>query len=92
MEDLEVEFNKLSPWITKFEIDGIEYGGKYHAANDIRLQWFQEYFSNVEDILESGSLEGGHSFQLARLPNVRRVVAIEGRKSNVNRTNSCKKF
>jgi len=85
MDSLEKEFDKLKPWITKFVINGKEYGGKYDASNDIRLKWFQEHFSNAKDILELGSLEGGHSFELARLPNVRRVVAVEGRKANINR-------
>ena len=85
VDDLEKEFNKRKPWITKFVINNKEYGGKYNAAADIRIKWFQEHFLYAENILELGCLEGGHSFVLARLPNIRRLVAIEGRKANIDR-------
>lgn len=85
MKDLKREFERRKPWITKFNIEGQEYGGKYDAANDIRLKWFQEYFPNAGHILELGSLEGGHSFVLASRAHVKLVIAVEGRKANLQR-------
>lgn len=85
MDNLEKEFNKRKPWITKFVINNKEYGGKYDAADDVRIKWFKEHFLHAENILELGSLEGGHSFVLARLPNIKRVIGIEGRKANIDR-------
>jgi len=85
VDHLEKEFHKRKPWITKFVINNKEYGGKYDAADDIRIKWFKEHFGYAENILELGSLEGGHSFVLARLPNIKRVIGIEGRKANIDR-------
>jgi SAM-dependent methyltransferase len=84
-DGLKREFDRRRPWKTKFVIDGHAYGGQYEAASDIRLKWFQQYFPEAQYILELGSLEGGHSFALAALPHVKRVVAIEGRKDNLER-------
>jgi SAM-dependent methyltransferase len=81
--DLKAEFAKLGPWITHFVIDGVESGGKFHALEDSRVGQFFESFPKVCTILELGSLEGGHTFALARRPSVRRVLGVEARASNI---------
>jgi SAM-dependent methyltransferase len=81
--DFSEEFKRRGPWVTKFVIDGKDYGGSYDARADNRINQFFEAFPNARTILELGSLEGGHSFALASRPSVRRVVAIEGRPTNV---------
>jgi len=83
--NLEDEFKKRSPWVTKFVIDGKEYGGDFDALNDKRLERFLQHFSDASTILELGSLEGGHTFALAQHPHIRRVLAIEGRESNMHK-------
>src|SRR5262245_13347618 len=84
-EQLKKEFNKRKPWVTKFTIDGQHYGGQYDAARDGRLEWFRQEFPQAQQVLELGSLEGGHSFAVAAWPHIRQVVAIEGRQSNLAR-------
>jgi SAM-dependent methyltransferase len=81
------EFAARGPWVTRFEIDGTVYGGDYDAAHDAaeRVEDFHAQFPEVASILELGSLEGGHTVCLARLPGVTRVVGIEGRSDNVAR-------
>jgi hypothetical protein len=81
--NLAEEFKSREPWVTKFAIDGVEYGGGFDALNDARITQFFEVFPNVKTILELGSLEGGHSFALARSPSVERVVAIEARSKSI---------
>lgn len=83
--NLTEEFAKREPWYTKFEIAGSSYGGDYDAMNDPRLAAFEKYFPEARTILELGSLEGGHSFGLARMPNVEKVTAIEVRPANIER-------
>ena len=83
--ELKREFDRYKPWITKFTIQGQDYGGAYDAAGDPRVKWFHQHFPEAHNILELGSLEGGHSFALASLPHVTRVVAVEGRKDNLRR-------
>ncbi len=84
--DLDHEFKKYGRWITKFTIEGRTFGGEYDAANDVRLDMFRKRFAGVKRILELGSLEGGHSFALTSLPGVEQVVAIEGRKSSMEKS------
>jgi SAM-dependent methyltransferase len=79
------EFEKRSPWITKFHIGDEDYGGHFDAMNDSRIVQFFEVFPDVENIIELGSLEGGHSFALARNPTVKKVLAIEGRERNLEK-------
>ncbi len=83
--DLRAEFAKRGPWITHFVIDGVESGGNFHALEDERVDQFFESFPNVRTILELGSLEGGHTFALARHPEVERVLGVEARASNIAR-------
>lgn len=85
LENLAAEFERLRPWITKFHIDGAEYGGNFDALNDARITQFFEMFPAAENILELGSLEGGHSFALARNQSVNRVLAVEGREKNIEK-------
>jgi len=83
--DLAGEFEIRAPWITKFAIDGKEYGGPFDPSKDPRVRQFAECFPGVSELLELGSLEGGHTFMLARLANVERVVAVEGRTGNIEK-------
>ena len=64
--DTRAEFERLKPWVTKFHIAGSDYGGNFDALNDARIAQFFEIFPAVETVIELGSLEGGHSFALAR--------------------------
>ncbi len=86
--EIAARFERLGPWVTRFEIDGHVYGGDYDAAHDAadRVVQFHTAFPDVGTILELGSLEGGHTIALAQLPGVRRVVGIEGRDINVERS------
>lgn len=90
--EFKAEFEKLNPWITKFHINGEDFGGNFDALNDARITRFFEIFPDAENILELGSLEGGHSFALARNPRVRKVVAIEGRESNIAKAKFVQRF
>jgi SAM-dependent methyltransferase len=90
--NLSAEFEKYKPWITKYHIEGEEYGGHFDAMNDARITQFLEIFPDVETVLELGSLEGGHSFALAQNPVVKRVVAIEGREVNVEKSKFVKEI
>jgi SAM-dependent methyltransferase len=83
--DLAIEFARRGPWITHFVIEGVATGGDYQVVNDGRVQQFLERFPNVRTILELGSLEGGHTFMLARHPGVERVLAIEARAANIEK-------
>lgn len=85
MTELEKEFRKRKPWITKFVIDGKAYGGKNDLMDDARVHQFRALAPNAQRILELGSLEGAHSFTLARLPGVVAVVALEGRDHNLDK-------
>lgn len=79
------KFRRHPAWITRFVIDGRAYGGWYDLDNDPRLSQFRAAFPGAERILELGSLEGGHSFHLARLPGVKEVTALEGRDFNIRK-------
>jgi hypothetical protein len=83
--NLVAEFAQRGPWITRFVIDGVASGGDYQVVNDGRVKQFLERFPNVRTILELGSLEGGHTFTLARHPHVERVLAVEGRLANIDK-------
>jgi SAM-dependent methyltransferase len=79
------EFEKLKPWVTKFHIEGKDYGGNFDALNDVRIAQFFEIFPAAKNIIELGSLEGGHSFALAKSPVVEKVLAVEGREKNIEK-------
>lgn len=84
-DEIAAAFDTRKPWVTKFTIHGRAYGGGFDAMNDGRIAQFAREFPGVGTILELGSLEGGHSFALSRLPGVNRVVGIEGRKASVEK-------
>lgn len=83
--DLKREFEQRRPWVTKFAIEGVEYGGNFDALNDARIAKFIRSFPDAKTVLELGSLEGGHSFALASQPGIEKVVAIEARSSNIEK-------
>ena len=82
---LHAEFDKRRPWVTKFVIGGEEYGGESNAMNDPRVDLFFQSFPEARRILELGSLEGGHTFNLASRPGVERVLGVEGRGESVEK-------
>ena len=90
-DDLAAGFAKREPWITKFRVGEKEFGGHFDALNDARITQFFEIFPQVKSIVELGSLEGGHSLALARNPVVQKVLAIEGRANNVEKSKFVKK-
>src|SRR6187549_161567 len=90
--NLGAEFERLKPWITKFHLEGADYGGNFDAMNDARIAQFFDIFPEAETVIELGSLEGGHSFALARNPSVKRVVAIEGREKNIEKAKLVQKI
>ncbi len=51
-EALKNEFKRRKPWITKFVIDGKEYGGEYDAWNDAQIDTSFQYFPASHTILE----------------------------------------
>jgi len=83
--NLQGEFKKRGPWVTKFVIGGRAYGGRFDALNDVRLPQFFGQFPEAHAILELGSLEGGHTIGLAKLRGVQRVLGLEGRQANLDR-------
>ena len=76
-------FRSRGPWVTRFRIGDRDYGGKANLMDDGRIDQFTGAFPAVRSVLELGSLEGAHSFSLAR--RVDRVVAVEGRDENIAR-------
>ena len=83
--DLTAEFAKLAPWIFQFRIDGHDYGGAISAVGDMRLEQFFRFAPNAANILELGALEGGHTFILAKRPGIKRILALEGRETNLRK-------
>jgi SAM-dependent methyltransferase len=51
----------------------------------VRVERFFRYAGNPETILELGALEGAHSFIFAKHPGVKRVIALEGRETNLRK-------
>lgn len=83
--DVAAEFERHEPWVTKFHVDGAAYGGWYDAAADPRLAIFRRQFPEARRVLELGSLEGGHSLAVAAWSGIESVVAVEGRRRNLER-------
>jgi methyltransferase family protein len=83
--DLTSEFAKLAPWIFKFQIDGVDYGGEISALGDPRVEQFFRFAPMAGTILELGSLEGAHTFILAERHGVKQVLALEGRERNLRK-------
>jgi len=84
-QNLAADFEKLTPWVFQFRIGGRDYGGGISAAGDVRVDQFFRFAPSAKTILELGSLEGAHSFILAKSPGVERVVAVEGREANLRK-------
>jgi len=83
--DLQQEFDRRGPWITKFVIEGTEYGGDFDPLADPRVKQFFQWFPNACEILELGCLEGGHTMALARQVGVKRIVGVDARSSNLKK-------
>lgn len=82
---LEERFREVGPWWTQFVIDGRTYGGTTSFADDQRVPTFLEWAGTWPRILELGSLEGAHTFQLAACEGVEEVIGLEGRDANIRR-------
>ena len=82
-DPLRSAFRSRGPWVTRFRIGDRDYGGKANLMDDGRIDQFSRAFPAARSVLELGSLEGAHSFSLAR--RVDRVVAVEGREENIAR-------
>ncbi|MDX6467711.1 MAG: hypothetical protein QOI27_2751 [Gaiellaceae bacterium] len=80
-DPVEREFRRHAPWVTRYRIDGRDYGGDAELVDDGRIAQFFDVFPDCATVLELGSLEGAHSFSLAR--RVSQVTAVEGRAANV---------
>jgi SAM-dependent methyltransferase len=53
---------------------------------DARVAWLARRFAGARTVLELGPWEGAHTVQLARLPGVEHVTAVEGRPANARAT------
>lgn len=77
------EFLRRGPWVSRWEVDGTAYGGSFDAINDGRVALFHQEFPDAKRVLELGSMEGGHSIAIARIGAS--VVGLEGRQVNIDR-------
>jgi SAM-dependent methyltransferase len=84
--DVAAEFSRLEPWITRFSIRGTSYGGSVPFAGDLRVEWFRHAFADARTVLELGSLEGGMTFELARALPRARILGVEGRMANIEKS------
>jgi hypothetical protein len=84
-DEIAERFAALAPWRTRFEVDGVTYGGELDYTGDRRIAIFAEWFGAPRTILELSSFEGGHTLRLAAPEATERVLGIEGRKENVER-------
>lgn len=82
-DPIEREFRRHAPWVTRYRIGGRDYGGDADLVDDGRITSFFDAFPDCRTVLELGSLEGAHSFSLAR--RVEHVTAIEGRTANLEK-------
>lgn len=82
-DPVEREFRRHAPWITRYRIGDRDYGGDAELVDDGRIASFFDVFPGCRTVLELGSLEGAHSFSLAR--RVEQVTAIEGRAANLQK-------
>ena len=91
MDPLKRKFDALKPWVTQFTINTTTYGGRVSFDHDTRVSSFFHAFPGIRTILDLGSLEGGQTFQLAKMPGVS-VVGVEGRKNNITKANFVKEL
>jgi uncharacterized protein DUF1698 len=82
---IDSEVSALAPWIFQFRVGERLYGGSLDPSQDARLPQFLNFAPHARTILELGALEGAHTFRLANASNVQRVVAIEGRITNLRK-------
>ncbi len=75
----------LGPWIFQFRVGEETYGGSLDSTQDARIPQFFSFIPEAKTILELGALEGSHTFRLASSGHVQRVVAIEGRYTNLRK-------
>ena len=82
---LAAEFTARGPWVTRFWIGGVPYGGPHDLTRDPRLAMAEAAIGGfaAKRVLELGSLEGGHSIALAQRGAT--VVGLEGREANCER-------
>jgi SAM-dependent methyltransferase len=88
LDHLHNEFERLrqrSPWMASFIIQDRLFGSGLNHDQDVRPPDFFRLVSGPRRILELGSCQGGGTFQLAKMPGVREVVAIEGRAYNLEK-------
>lgn len=79
---LKSAFEILKGWSSKFEVNGISYGGDLDLINDWRLQWHLDMIGGAigKMVLELGPLEGGHTVAMEEAGA--NVIAIEGNQNN----------
>jgi SAM-dependent methyltransferase len=82
-DPVERAFRRHAPWVTRYRIGERDYGGTADLVDDGRIDQFLEAFPGCTSVLELGSLEGAHSFSLAR--RVAHVTAIDGRAANLEK-------
>jgi hypothetical protein len=82
---IDSEVAALAPWIFQFRIGARIYGGSLDPSNDGRITQFFNFAPRAQSILELGALEGAHTFRLVNASGVQRVVAIEGRITNLRK-------
>lgn len=85
MDQLAKEVERLGPWITRFTVSGVHYGGTYDPINDDRVSRTMAYFPHAPRILELGCLEGGHTVVLSRVYPTSQILAIDARPDNIER-------
>jgi hypothetical protein len=85
----------LQPWYFRFEIDGLAFGGQVPRDTEktgLFSSWARKLGQPVKTIIEFGSHEGSHSLQLASIPEVERVIGLEGRPDNIVRARFIKRI
>jgi SAM-dependent methyltransferase len=85
--DLRFEFEKRAPWVSKFVVDGVEYGGKYDPRTDPRTDWFHHEFPRARTVLDLGSLEGAQSLRLAERTSIDSILGLEARPVSIEKAN-----
>ena len=86
--DFMARVQALKPWLFEFEYEGVSFGGIRRRDFD-KVALFHKVMKRIgaqpRRVLELGSHEGSHSFQLSALPGVQAVLGLEARQDNVNR-------
>jgi len=75
-------FKHIPQWVTRFCINGKNYGGADDLTNDPRIIRLSKLLSlSGKRVLELGPLEGAHTLMLQRF-GAGEIIAIEGRVQN----------